>query len=109
MEIKYYKDLSAENKKKYETAINKLRGLSRSFGMYQRKDGSWTSDVLSVLWGVLTPTGRVAKSHWQTMRFDMRKHTFDSLNKSVEKANAELHNLPKGYKWIEPILFDWSM
>lgn len=109
MEIKYYKNLSAEDKKKYETAINKLRGLSGSFGMYQRKDGSWTSDVLSVLWGVLTPTGRVAKSHWQTMRFDMRRHSFDSLNKCVEKANAELHNLPNGYKWIEPILFDWSM
>ena len=53
---------------------------------------------MNVLWGVLTPTGRVAKSHWQTMRFDMRRHSFDSLNKCVEKANAELAEVKYQFK-----------
>lgn len=108
MEIRHYKDLSVEDKKRYKTAIDKLRGLGRSFGMYQREDGSWTSDVINVLWGVITPKGRVSKSYWQTMRLDMHKRSFDSFRKDIEEANGELHKLPKGYKWIEPILFDWS-
>ena len=51
MEIRYYKDLSVEDKKKYKTVIEKLRGLNSSFGKYQREDGSWTSDVINALWG----------------------------------------------------------
>ena len=106
MEIRYNKDLSVEDKKKYKTAIEKLRGLSSSFGKYH---GSWTSNVMNVLWGVITPKGRVSKAHWQTIRYDMRKLSIDSIRKSIEKEDGELHKLPKGYKWIEPILFDWSM
>lgn len=107
IEIKHYKDLSAEDKKKYETAKEKLRHLNSSFGFHQYKDGSWGSDVVNVLWGVLTPTGRVSKAHWQTLRFDMRRHSNESVRKGVEKANAELHNLPNGYKWLDPIFFEW--
>ena len=109
MEIRYYKDLSVEDKKKYKTAIEKLRGLSSSFGKYQREDGSWTSNVMNVLWGVITPKGRVSKAHWQTIRYNMRKLSIDSIRKSIEKEDGKLHKLPKGYKWVEPILFDWSM
>lgn len=109
MEIRYYKDLSVEDKKKYKTAIEKLRGLGSSFGKYQREDGSWTSNVMNVLWGVITPKGRVSKAYWQTTRYNMRKLSIDSIRKSIEKEDGELHKLPKGYKWVEPILFDWSM
>lgn len=107
MEVKHYKDLSADDKKKYETAINRLRNLNSQFATYQRKDGSWTSDVKIVIWGAITPTERVSKKYWQTLRFDMRRHSADSIDKVIEKANAELYNLPKGYKWTEPIFFKW--
>ena len=99
--------MSVEGKKKYKTAIEKLRGLNSSFGKYQREDGSWTSDVINALWGVITPKGRVSKAHWQTIRYNMRKLSIDSIRKSIEKEDGKLHKLPKGYKWIEPILFDW--
>lgn len=82
MEIRYYKDLSVEDKKKYKTAIEKLRGVSSSFGKYQREDGSWTSNVMNVLWGVITPKGRVSKAHWQTIRYNMRKLSIDSIRKA---------------------------
>ena len=109
MEIRHYKDLSVEDKRKYKTAIDKLRGLNGSFGMYQREDGSWTSDVINALWGVITPKGRVSRAYWNIIRYDMRKHSFDSIRKNIKEADGELHKLPKGYKWTDPILFDWSM
>ena len=109
MEIRYYKDLSVEDKKKYKTAIEKLRGVSSSFGKYQREDGSWTSNVMNVLWGVITPKGRVSKAHWQTIRYDMCKFSIDSIRKSIEKECRDRWTLYNEKKRDEPILFDWSM
>ena len=105
--IKSFNDLSCEYKKKYKTAISVLRVLSCSFGMYQREDGSWTKNVTNVLWGVTTPKGRVSKRYYQTMRFDMRRLSLNSLYQRIEESDTNLHTLPKGYKWTEPVFFKW--
>lgn len=105
--IKYFNDLSCEDKKKYKTAISVLRCLNSSFGEYQRKDGSWTNNVTNVLFGVTTPKGRVSKRYYQTMRFDMRRISINRLYHKIEEAETNLHTLPKGYKWTEPVFFHW--
>ena len=105
--IKYFNDLYCEDKKKYKTAISVLRSLSSSFGEYQREDGSWTNNVTNVLWGVITPKGRVSKRYYQTMRFNMRRLSLNRLYQKIEESNTNLHTLPKGYKWTEPVFFKW--
>lgn len=105
--IKSFKDLSCEDKKKYKKAISVLRSLNSSFGEYQRTDGSWTSNVTNVLWGVITPKGRVSKRYYQTMRFDMRRRSINRLYHKIEESDTNLHTLPKGYKWTEPVFFNW--
>ena len=105
--IKSFKELSCEDKNKYKTAISVLRCLNSSFGEYQREDGSWTKNVTNVLWGVITPTGRVSKRYYQTMRFDMRRRSLNSLYQKIEESDTNLHTLPQGYKWTEPVFFHW--
>ena len=105
--IKYFKALSCADKNKYKTAISVLRSLNHSFGEYQREDGSWTNNVLNVLWGVTTPTGRVSKRYYQTMRFDMRRVLINRLYQKIEESNTHLHTLPQGYKWTDPVFFNW--
>lgn len=105
--MKSYKELSVDEQKKYGYVISKLRLAGNSFATYQRSDGSWAWDIVNVIWGCTTPTGKVSSKYFQYLRFDMRRNDMQSVMRKVEEAQCGIEKLPNGYKWTEPIMFSW--